>query len=293
MRTAIIFLALTFLFPFSYTPPVPPTPPIPPVEKTLSVPTVSPINPLQGDTVVVSFSRESPAVQRAHFNGKTIPFFPYQESARAVFGISPTQSPGVYLLRITFIDGEVFEKEIRVRERKFAKVVLGIPKKLGLTPQNLVSDLQTKKVALRRILDLRTPEIFFNKPFGLPLRDNRRIGSPFGEIRKTGETEIRHLGTDLSADLGAPVVAINGGIVRKAYNDSIYGNSVILDHGQGIFSLYLHLNEIKANEGDNVKKGTVIGTVGQTGYSTGPHLHLSIKVSGVSVDPIRFVANFK
>ena len=87
--------------------------------------------------------------------------------------------------------------------------------------------------------------------------------------------------------------AINGGIVRKAYFDSVFGKSVVVDHGQGIFSLYLHLNEIRVKEGDQIKKGHLIGTVGQTGYAISPHLHLSVKISGVSVDPLKFVSSFK
>lgn len=250
-------------------------------------------NPYQGDTVVVIFPDRDHEVKSAIFDGQAVAFFPYKNSYRAVFGIPATKTPGRYALRIKFKDGEMFEKSIRVRAKKFAKITLGIPKRLDLTPQALVAKLETENSNLKSVLDLRTPAVFFDRPFGLPLWDNRKIGSRFGEIRKTGGTEIRHLGVDFGAKLGAPVAAINAGVVRKAYTDSVYGNSVVIDHGAGIFSLYLHLNEMKVKEGDRVEKGKVVGTVGQTGYSTSPHLHLSLKVGGVSVDPLQFVSGFK
>jgi murein DD-endopeptidase MepM/ murein hydrolase activator NlpD len=81
--------------------------------------------------------------------------------------------------------------------------------------------------------------------------------------------------------------------VNKNYVDPIYGNAVLIDHGHGIFSAYFHLDKALAKQGSEVKKGTKIGTVGQSGYATGPHLHLSIKINGVSVDPLKFVTMFK
>jgi len=139
----------------------------------------------------------------------------------------------------------VFEKQIKVKTRKFPKIVLGIPGELGMTPKSLVANLQTAKKEIDSVAETKSEDIFFNQPFGLPLLNNRKISSRFGEIRKTGNEEIRHL------------------------------------------------NKIKAKENDSIKKGTIIGTVGKTGYATSPHFHLSVKINGVSVDPLRFVSVFK
>jgi murein DD-endopeptidase MepM/ murein hydrolase activator NlpD len=250
-----------------------------------------PASAYQGDAVTAKIRGGAPV--SAIFDGNETALFPYAGEYRAVFGIPATKPPGAYVLRLNFADGASLEKKITVRAKNFPKVILGIPEKLGLTPSGLVNKLQSEKVNLDEIFGRRTDEIFFKEPFGLALADNRRVGSVFGEVRKTGEAEIRHLGTDFTAKKGAAVGAINAGVVRKAYFDNVYGNSVILDHGQGIFSFYIHLDKIKVKEGDVLKKGSLVGTVGATGYAETPHLHLSVKIGGVPVDPVGFVRNFK
>lgn len=247
----------------------------------------------RGDTAIIYFKDENLSVKSAEFNGQQVSFFKYKNQYVAVFGIAAAKKPGTYPLKIVFADGKTFEKDFVVKGGKAVRVALDITKQVGLTPQGLVNKLQEKKKNLESVFDLKSEDIFFNQPFGLPLKDNTKIGSRFGEIRVTGGNEIRHVGMDLKAPLKAAVAAINKGIVRKAYNDSVYGNTVIIDHGHGIFSTYLHLDSIKASEGKNVKKGEIIGFVGQTGYASGPHLHLSVKINSVSVDPLRFVRAFK
>jgi murein DD-endopeptidase MepM/ murein hydrolase activator NlpD len=248
-------------------------------------------SPQQGDTVVIYFNNLKP--QSVIFEDQSLSVFRYKNSDIVVFPIAATKKPGNYPLKIIFSDNNVFEKQIKVKARKFPKIVLGIPEELGMTPKSLVTNLQTAKKEIESVTEIKSEDIILNQPFGLPLLNNKRVGSRFGEIRKTGSEEIRHLGIDLTADLGTAVAAINSGVVRKAYVDAIYGNSVIVDHGHAIFSAYFHLDKIKAKENDSVKKGTIIGTVGKTGYATAPHLHLSVKVNGVSVDPLRFVSVFK
>ena len=254
---------------------------------------VSNSRPFQGETVVVRFAGQNLIPQSASFDGQSVPFFKHKDGATAVFGILAAKPAGKYLFEARFSDGEVFKRAIAVRAKKFPKVVLGIPKEVGLDPKGLVQKLQTEKVSIDSIVSQRTPQAFWSGAFGLPLYDNRKITSVYGEVRITGDTEIRHLGIDFGARLGAAVAAINGGRVAKAYYDTVYGNSVILDHGEGIYSLYLHLKEIKVKAEDSLKKGQLVGTVGKSGYATSPHLHLSVKVGNVSVDPIKFVSVFK
>ncbi len=252
---------------------------------------VSNYSPFQGDAVAVYFNAAKP--QSMIFDGQAIPIFSYKNFNVSVFPIAADKKPGNYPLKIIFSGNNVFEKQIKVKARKFPKIVLGIPEELGLTPKKLVAQLQTRQKNIESAVGKKSEDIFFNKTFGLPLIDNRKISSWFGEIRKTGSEEIRHLGIDFAADLGALVFAINSGVVAKTYFDEIYGNSIIIDHGHGIFSAYFHLDKIKAKENASVKKGDVIGLAGKTGYATAPHLHLSIKISGVSVDPLRFISVFK
>ena len=94
-----------------------------------------------------------------------------------------------------------------------------------------------------------------------------------------------HLGIDLASTSRAPIEAANGGVVIYADNLGIYGNCVIIDHGQGIASQYGHMSSIAVKEGQQVTKGQIIGNTGATGFAGGDHLHFSILVGGVFVDP--------
>ena len=97
-----------------------------------------------------------------------------------------------------------------------------------------------------------------------------------------------HLGVDLASLANSPVQAANSGRVVFAARNGIYGLAVVIDHGQGLSSLYGHLSTISVESGQEVKKGDIIGHTGQTGLAGGDHLHFAIMVSGVPVDPIEW-----
>ncbi len=120
--------------------------------------------------------------------------------------------------------------------------------------------------------------------FALPV-DGRRT-SPFGSPRRltTGKRYV-HKGLDLAAPLGAPVSAPNRGVVLLAGEFPLQGRLVLIDHGQGVMSMVQHLRSIKARPGDAVEKGTLLGSVGSEGISTGSHVHWGLYVHGQPVDP--------
>ena len=253
---------------------------------------ISDTTPYQGDTVTVSFTGGAKP-ESVLFDGKRFSFFTYRRNPMAVIPILAAQKAGTYPLIVTFVGGTTFTRSLRVRARKFVVVNLGIPKELGLTTEGLTTKLAEQKVSIDSTVKEKTDKVYFEKAFGLPLANNRTISSTYGEIRKTGDSVIRHWGIDIKGRAGAAVGAMSGGVVKSVYFDTVYGNVIIIDHGEGIFSLYMHLQKQNVKEGDIVERGTVIGTVGSTGYSTAPHLHLSLKVNSISVDPIRFVMGFK
>ena len=113
-----------------------------------------------------------------------------------------------------------------------------------------------------------------------------RLTSPFGKYREYN-TGVRrhHLGTDIANIVGTPVYAGNHGIVTLADRLHIYGNAVIINHGQGVLTTYNHLSEIRVKVGDRVKKEQLIGLMGATGQVTGSHLHWHMVVNSVAVDP--------
>ena len=133
-------------------------------------------------------------------------------------------------------------------------------------------------------------DISYIDNFIMPLEGE--IIEPFG-TKRTLDHKIDwgyHGGVDLSADAGTPIHASNGGIVELSDNLPVYGNVVVINHGQGFATIYMHMKESHVAEGDKVEKGEVIGLVGSTGLSTGPHLHWGLYLHGVKVDPIRWLA---
>jgi murein DD-endopeptidase MepM/ murein hydrolase activator NlpD len=111
-------------------------------------------------------------------------------------------------------------------------------------------------------------------------------GEAFGEIRILNtERKSRHSGADSPAREGTAVTAVNSGQVVLTENLYYEGNTVIIDHGLGVYSVYCHLQKIKVKESSRVEKGALIGWVGQSGRATGPHLHFGMKVRGARVDP--------
>jgi murein DD-endopeptidase MepM/ murein hydrolase activator NlpD len=100
-----------------------------------------------------------------------------------------------------------------------------------------------------------------------------------------GATKSVHQGLDYRVPPGTPITAVNRGTVILARPLYFEGNCVVIDHGQGLLTLYLHLSELKVKEGDKVERGTEVGLSGATGRATGPHLHLAVRWQGVYLNP--------
>lgn len=133
-----------------------------------------------------------------------------------------------------------------------------------------------------------TPERFWEGQFSEPL--NGPLTSPFGSVRNYNDGSTRrHTGYDFRAPIGAPILASASGRVVFARQLDIHGNTVIIDHGWGVFSAYSHLSEIYVVPGQFLLQGEVMGLSGNTGRSTGPHLHWEIAVNGVWVNPVAFI----
>jgi len=143
---------------------------------------------------------------------------------------------------------------------------------------------------LRKISDICTPVRYYEaKPFP-PLKSYKRISSPFGVRRfVNGKPSGFHKGVDFAAPTGTPVFATLSGKVVLARKLYLTGNTVVIDHGWCLESLYTHLSKIEVKEGDFVKRGQEIGKVGSTGRSTGPHLHFGVYLKDTPVDPIQFL----
>lgn len=129
----------------------------------------------------------------------------------------------------------------------------------------------------------------FSKPFIAPVRGY--ITSTFG-LRRFYNDKPRspHTALDIAAPKGKPVLATADGQVINVHHRFFSGNTLIIDHGQGVKSLYAHLSKFKVKNGQHVKQGDVIGLVGKTGRVTGPHLHWALYLNQTTVDPLLFVS---
>jgi murein DD-endopeptidase MepM/ murein hydrolase activator NlpD len=216
----------------------------------------------------------------------------------ALAGVSLETGPGTYALELT---GETkagklsstnlsFSRKFVVTRAKYPKIEVKLSvegKFTEPTPeqQKQIQDAQEiKKEYLNRV----TPKREWSGQFTAPVEG--AISDVFGSQRVfNGKTSRPHLGLDFRVPGGTPVAAMNDGTVLLARPLYFEGNFVVLDHGQGLLTLYLHLSEFKVHEGDEVKRGQEIGLSGGTGRATGPHLHVAVRWQGTYLDPARLL----
>jgi murein DD-endopeptidase MepM/ murein hydrolase activator NlpD len=216
----------------------------------------------------------------------------------ALAGVSLETTPGSYPLGMTgtTIAGKApstrvtFSRKFTVARAKYPRIEVKLSvegKFTEPTPeqQKQIADAQeVKKDYLNRV----TPGREWTGTFSTPA--NAAISDVFGSQRIfNGKTSSPHLGLDFRVPSGTPVAAMNDGTVLLARPLYFEGNFVLIDHGQGLLTLYLHLSEFKVKEGDKVKRGQEIGLSGGTGRATGPHLHVAVRWQGTYLDPARLL----
>ena len=250
---------------------------------------VTPSAAVLGDTIKVVIETEAGGTPpTVSMQQQTYPTFPIgQNRFRALLPTTPLDKPGTWDLKVNPGDGEVQNLSVRVNGRTFPVQRLRIRSSGsgGLQP----TEYELNRVrAFRRLV---TPEKYWNGPFVRPNRG--RISTVYGVRRYYNgvfANDYFHRGLDYAGGMGSPVFAPAAGRValvgRLADGFRLHGNTIGIDHGQGVVSVFLHLSRIDVREGDLVQPGQVIGAIGSTGASTGPHLHWGLYVNGKSVDPL-------
>lgn len=215
-------------------------------------------------------------------------FYQNGDSFIALFGVPAKIAPGKYgiLINIKTSSGKESSGsfEITIRKRMFKVSRLNVdPLYLEYTPETL-RRIEEEKQILIALWKKITPDKLWNGPFIYPIDSD--ITQEFA-VKRVFHQEFRsfHSGIDLRAKEPTEVMAANRGIVALTGDHFFSGNFVIIDHGRRLFSFYAHLSEIKVKDGQSVEKGQVIALSGSTGRITGPHLHWTIKVNSVNVDP--------
>ena len=195
------------------------------------------------------------------------------------------------ILRTAPPTGKPTTREISVKPRTYkVQRIDGLPDR-KVTPR-AAEDLARIKSDIRQIAAVRTRttlETFFDAGFIWPVEG--RISGVFGSQRiLNGKPRRPHNGVDIAAPTGTPVKAMGDGIVALVHQDMFFtGKTVMIDHGLGLNSVYIHMNAITVRDGEFVTKGTQIGTVGQTGRATGPHLHWGVSWFKTHLDPALLV----
>lgn len=248
----------------------------------------------KADTYPVDLKILSPITQGALIYGQTDVgtrvFYqdsqlPLTSDGYFVFAL-PKEAPKEIKLDF-WTNNKIFSKTYSVTERTWKEeVVNGLPPKKVSPPPEDLKRIQEENQLLKNARKHSTND-YFPICFTRPVDKKARISSEFGSARILNSVKTAgHSGTDYALPEGSPIYAPADGIVTVTHPDMFYsGKTILIDHGYGIFSSYSHLSEISIKQGDTVKQGDLIGKIGTTGRSTGPHLHLTLTWFGVRIDP--------
>lgn len=244
------------------------------------------------------YGLEGPLVQGGLVRGWTVPGsrveldgqpIPVSRDGRFVFGFGRDQK-ATATLTVHAKGVGTFRRQLSIKQRRYRIQRIGGLKKKYVTPKidpksALYKRWEREYLMVKAARDRMTPITNYREKFIWPAIG--RISGVFGSQRiLNGKPKRPHFGTDVAAPRGTPIRTTAGGIVALAY-DQLYfaGRTVIVDHGMGVTSVYIHMDKIMVRKGDRVKRGQVIGTVGTTGRSTGPHLHWGLHWRQVPLDP--------
>lgn len=247
-----------------------------------------------GELVLVTLSfKEAPSQVTLLAFGTAVPLFPSIGGVwQGLVGLDLDLSPGDYEWSA--------EADLPSGRARATRTVTVLPKKFDTRRLRVAPDfvnpppatqarIEAEAVFLRDVYQAPAEARLWNAPFMMPVADP--VNSAFGRRSVfNGEARSPHAGADFLSPLGRPVRAPNAGRVVAARDLYFTGNTVILDHGLGVFSMFAHLSRLDVAEGAMVEPGQLLGAVGATGRVTGPHLHWAFRVGGARVDPISALA---
>lgn len=177
-----------------------------------------------------------------------------------------------------------FKRTVRIVDKDYPVQKLTLPKKMVTPPKEVYDRIKKDRKEVGEALKSWSNDRQWFLPLKRPVSGS--LSSRYGLRRVlNGKPKNPHRGLDFRGAKGTPIKAVAAGKVVLANSHYYAGNSVYIDHGNGVVSLYFHLSEFGVKEGDTVERGQVIGKIGSTGRVTGPHLHMSISVQGRLVDP--------
>ena len=252
-----------------------------------------PARVVQGETMLVQVEARRELDLRGWFLGQDLDFVGAEGEYWALVGIDALTPPGAYPVALQAVeagsgDQLSVQETFTVTKGSYGTYNVVVPP----SRQNLLDPTlsQKEREKVNAVFAGVSDEKLWSGTFGLPLPGELRITAPFGQRRSYsgGPVASYHSGLDYGADAGVAVFAPMTGTVVLAEPLQVRGNAVIVDHGLGVFSAFWHLSQIDVTAGQRVGKAHVVGLVGNTGLSTGPHLHWEMQVHSVPVNPLQW-----
>jgi murein DD-endopeptidase MepM/ murein hydrolase activator NlpD len=254
---------------------------------------VRPTQVFQGGVAEIVISGAPLAELKGRRGAEEIPIFQTEPgSYAALVGIDMDEKPGKVEIALSGRSpDEAWSRAaaITVRRKEFPREEISVPPAFDQLDAATLERIKKEQATLKALWKVRSPTRLWQEPFAAPVPVT--VNSAFGFRRVVnGLARAPHEGVDLKAALGAPVAAANDGRVVLEDNFFFSGNSLVLDHGGGLYTMYFHLSEFRVPNGASVRKGDVIGLAGMTGRVTGPHLHWGARLNGARIDPLDLLA---
>jgi murein DD-endopeptidase MepM/ murein hydrolase activator NlpD len=249
-----------------------------------------------GDAVLLSVDASHPLIRlEGEAFGRPIPFWPSGTDRQwnALIGIDLGVAAGTYQLEVrgTSLEGAAARRTLplAIEARHFETRRVRVAERFVNPPEGEIERIRQEAERLARIFRRSQVARLWRRPFALPVTGPPT--SSFGRLTvMNGAPRGRHQGVDFRAMQGTPVRAPNSGLVVLAADFYFTGNTVIVDHGLGLFSVFAHLSRVAVGEGMPISGGDLLGEAGATGRVTGPHLHWGVRLSDATVDPLSLVS---
>jgi murein DD-endopeptidase MepM/ murein hydrolase activator NlpD len=245
--------------------------------------------PVPGGIAVVPLG-DSDAAPLAYFNDQRVMVVKDEPGWTAIVGIPLDTKPGDYVLKVD--NAKVTEHQITfsIKAKEYETQRLTIKDKRKVEPNATdLKRIRRESHIMQTAFAAWRDEPDVNLQFDLPAQGP--LSSPFGLRRIfNGQPRNPHSGLDIAAPAGAPIHAPGAGRVAAVGNYFFNGNTVLIDHGQGLVTMYCHMSKIAVKKGQQLARGDLIGYVGHTGRATGPHVHWSVSLNNARVDPRLFLS---
>ena len=202
------------------------------------------------------------------------------------FGLDRDRKNNVLIKIKNKRETKLIEKKVFKRKYKIQRID-GLPPKQVTPPPEVFERIKKDNILIGKARDINSKLIFFKDKFIYPI-DKYIITGVYGSQRiLNGKPRRPHYGIDFHAPEGTPVKSMMDGVVTLVDNDMYFtGGTIIFDHGHGISTLYMHMKDINVKKGQKVKKGQIVGTLGQSGRATGPHLDIRLNWFEIKLDPL-------